>query len=580
LIGVGVRLLHWQNDWLAIDNNMWRLTARYKEEAEFLIDGDIRSFIRGNTPQPDTGLLIHPPGYPIVIWLVHKLSGNSHTALRIFQIACGAGAALLGFFIANRLLPAGAAIMAGLLASLSPQLSFNSLLLLADSVAIVPVLLAIYLIVRARQQPRLSTITAAGIAIGVSCWFRANGLLLAPFLCLLVLPLFEQGKRWRYVGAMLAAALLVMAPITIRNLIVYRSFIPLSLGAGVTLVEGIADYDPDHRFGLEAYDHAVCRQEAQLYNRPDYADDLFRPDGIERERSRRDRALAVIRSNKSWFLGVMVQRAASMLEYEQVSIVSAEPSVTNRIEITGQTKRIWVASPDELINNNKALGQLSLTTDGQALQIKGDDSRQGPQLISARISIQQKTDYVLRVPVYIEQGRMVVKVNRVDNGKTLGSATLPDSLTKESGSIVQIPFVSGSADQIHVVITNAQIDSMPPIMQVGGIELFELGPASYLWTRYPRMLIKSVQKFFTTRWLLPLTAFGVVLLVLSRRWSVLAIILAVPAYYLCVHSPLHVEPRYVLVIHYFFLMLVALILYWGGLKVWHLPRILKASKQS
>ncbi|HSE32975.1 MAG TPA: glycosyltransferase family 39 protein [Pyrinomonadaceae bacterium] len=587
-IGVGVRLLHWQNNWVTIDNTLWRLTARYQEEAQFLIDGDLRSFVRGNTAQPDTGLLIHPPGYPIITALVHKLSGNSHTALRIFQIVYSAGAALLVLFMAIRLLPAGAAILAGLLVAFSPQLSFNSLLLLADSLAIVPILLAVYLTVRAHQQPSLVMITAAGLAIGISCWFRANGLLLAPFLCLLVLVLFERGKRWRYAGAMLAAALLVMAPITIRNLIVYRSFIPLSLGSGVTLVEGIADYDPDHKFELEAYDDAVCRQEAQLYNRPDYAIDLFRPDGIAREQDRRARGLAVIRSNKVWFMGVVLRRAASMLEYEQVSIVSSEPTITNRVEVKEGSNPVWSISPQEMIANNKASAtgaQLSVVEGGQAFEVTGDDSKQGIQVVSAPIGIQHKSDYVMRVPVQIQQGRMIIKLENALNGRTLGSATIPDSLdpaglTVDSMRVAQIPFVNDNADHIRVIVANAQTGPGRPIMQLGVVELFELGPASYLWTRYPRMLVKTIQKFFTTGWMLPLAALGVLLLALSRRWSVLAITLSVPAYYLFVHSPLHVEPRYVLGMHYFFLILVAVTLHWGATKFAQLVRSIRITRQA
>lgn len=586
-VAVGVRLLQWQNNWLTVDKTMYRLTARYKEEAQFLVDGDIASFIKGHTPQPDTGILMHTPGYPLLVASINKVSGNSDQALRLFQILCDACAAILVFLIAAELLPRGAAILAGLLAALSPQLAHGSLLLLADSLSGLPILLAIYFIVRASKRPRLVTIIAAGAAIGISCWLRANSLLLAPFLSLLILLLFERSKRWLYAGALIGTTLLVIAPVTLRNAIVFRSFIPLSLGAGQNLVAGIADYDPERRFGLEAYDDAASLQEAQLYNRPDYAADLYRPDGIERERARRARAWAVIRSNKLWFFSVILRRAVSMLEYEPVPIVSAEPSVTNPVEITNETELVWSSSPEELIRNNQATSEqstLSLTEDARTLRIMGDDSAQGIQFASAPINVQKRSDYVIRLPVKIEQGRMVIKAERVDNGKTLASVTIPDSLeagalTKDSMTFVQLPFVSGSADQIRIVAANAESNGARPIMQIGGIEVFRLGTASYLWTRYPRMLIKSVQKFFTTGWMLPLTLFGVVLLALARRGHVLAITLAVPAYYFFVHSPLHVEPRYVLARHYFFLMLVAVALYWIASKFLQLIKMVKLTRR-
>lgn len=585
-LAMGVRLLQWQNNWLTIDKTMSRLSQRYKDEGQLLLSGDIASFVRGSTPAPDPGVLMHTPGYPLLIALIYQVSGNSDTALRLFQILADAGAAILVFLIAVEILPKTAAIIAGLLVALSPQLAYNSLLLLPDSLSGLPILLAVYLIVRASKRPRIMTIIAAGAAVGLSCWLRANALLLAPFLCLLIFVLFERAKRWHYAAVLVAAAFLVIAPITIRNVIVFRSFIPLSLGAGQNLVAGIADYDPERRFGLEAYDDAASRQEAQLYNRPDYAADLYRPDGIERERARFARALSVIRSNKLWFLGVMLRRAALMLEYEQVPIVSVEPTVANSPEITNETELAWANSPVELIaNNTSASGQtqFSLTENNQALRIAGDDSTQGRQLASALINVKRKSDYVLRLPVRVEQGRMIIRIESGDKGATLASATIPDSLEpgapmKDSMTIIQLPFVNASADQIRIVLANAESKQTSPVIQIGGMEMFRLGAASYLWTRYPRALVKIFQKFFKTTWMLPLMLIGIALLALAGRGRVLAIVLVVPAYYLCVHSPLHIEHRYVLAIHYFFSILIATALYWLGKRFWEVAQRLVALK--
>jgi hypothetical protein len=586
-VATGVRLLQWQNNWHTIDKTMWRLTERYKDEARPLLDGDLKSFLQGTTPEPDQGILMHTPGYPVLLAAIYKVSGPRDAAVRLFQILCDAGAAVLVFLIAAALLPAAVGIIAGLLVAFSPQFAYSSLVLLPDPVSALPILIAVYLIVRAVKRPRLLTIIAAGASIGLSCWLRANALLLAPFLGLLLLVLFERGKRWRYAGALVAAAVLVMTPITIRNAIIYRSFIPLSLSAGQNFTAGIADYDPEKRFGFEAYDDATCRQEALLYGRPEYALDLYRPDGIARDRARTARALAVIRSNKLWFLGVMLRRAATMLENERVPVVSVEPTVSNSLEITDGTELAWANSPAELMANNTSSGraQLSLAEDDRALRVTADDSLPGAQLASAPIRVERKSDYVLRLPVRAEQGRMVVRVESADGRTTLASAGIPDSLergapTEGSMTVLQLPFVNTSADQLRVVLMSAESKEGRAVVLVGRVELFRLGPASYLWTRYPRTLVKVVQKFFKTAWLLPLALIGVVLLALARRWRVLAIVLAVPAYYLCVHPPMHFEPRYALVMHYFFAILVATALFWLGKKSWETARVVVMKFQS
>src|SRR4029453_10566147 len=99
-VAFSVRLLQWQNNFLTLDKNMTRLTARYKEEAQFLLAGDFTSFVKGSQSQPDEMILSHPPGYPILIATIYKVSGNSDRALRLFQIACDAVTAVLVFLIA------------------------------------------------------------------------------------------------------------------------------------------------------------------------------------------------------------------------------------------------------------------------------------------------------------------------------------------------------------------------------------------------------------------------------------------------------------------------------------------------
>ncbi len=166
---------------------------------------------------------------------------------------------------------------------------------------------------------------AAGALVGVSCWLRANALLLAPFMLLAVPLLFARGVRLRAGLALVAGALLAVAPLTIRNAVVHGRFIPVSLGAGQTLVEGIADYDPERRFGLPDTDVELTRMEAEEAGRPEYASSLFKPDGFERDRARTRRALRVIGAHPFWFAGVMARRAASMLRLERTPLTSTAP---------------------------------------------------------------------------------------------------------------------------------------------------------------------------------------------------------------------------------------------------------------
>src|SRR6185295_13855549 len=118
-----------------------------------------------------------------------------------------------------------------------------------------------------------------GALIGISCWLRANAFLLAPFLACLFLVMRKHGTRLRPALALIFGAVLVISLLTLRNAIVFGKFIPVSLGAGQTLIEGLADYNTDGSLGLPQTDMELIRGEAETLHRPDYANSLFTPDG-------------------------------------------------------------------------------------------------------------------------------------------------------------------------------------------------------------------------------------------------------------------------------------------------------------
>ena len=111
-------------------------------------------------------------------------------------------------------------------------------------------------------------------------------------------------------------------------------------------------------------------------------------------------------------------------------------------------------------------------------------------------------------------------------------------------------------------------ESDRPVLQLGRADLFLVGATPYQWTRYPRSVIRGIQKnLYKTEWMWLLIIIGVGLLVLAGRERTLLILLAVPAYYLIVHSALHTEYRYILAIHYFLFICAAATFYVAGMSV-------------
>ena len=192
LLSAGVRLLVWQYNREAIAPVMSGLTAGYKNDARILARGDVRLFLRGPDPPSNANVIAHPPGYSILLAAIFSLVGESDFAIRFFQIFCDSISVIFIFLISLELISKRVAVIAGVLAGFSPQLAYNSLLLLPDSLSVLPILAAVYVIVSARVTAgswiKLAT---AGAMLGVSCWFRPNGLLLPLFFAAFFPIVFE-----------------------------------------------------------------------------------------------------------------------------------------------------------------------------------------------------------------------------------------------------------------------------------------------------------------------------------------------------------------------------------------------------
>jgi hypothetical protein len=569
LIASGARLLSWHDNRFEARKVQTAVTDGYKHTGRLLQQGGISSFFSRNSPLSDPNHLGHPPGYPVLIALLFGAFGESDASLQFFQILADSLSAVVVFLIALALFNRRAAIIAGLLVAFAPQFTYNSVLLLPDTLSVLPILLAVYFLIRAYKRPRLLPLILTGALIGLSCWLRANALLLAPFMAASIPLLFKRGSRLRYGLALVAGSLLIILPLTLRNYIVYDHFIPVSLGAGQTLLEGIADYDEERRLGIPNTDMGLMKREAEIHNRPDYYGTLFNPDGVKRDRSRIREGFEVIRSHPFWFAGVMIRRAASMLRLERVRLISADPPVTHSLAAAETMKPARSIAPEELSSLSKWTDR-SLMPDGQMLRIQGTES--SAQLISPVITIDEQTDYLLKIPVRIEQGRVMLSVAGLNDNHQYASAIIEPQdwkpSTEQPVNIIELPFVSQSASQIRLIFSNAGPTETVPVLQIGTSELYALGPVSFTWTRIPRVVFRLIQKLFVTAVMLPLTILGLILLIRAGKRSELALLLVVPAYYLAVQSALHTEYRYVLAIHYFLFIIAAFALHRAGIFLW------------
>lgn len=611
LTSLGIRLLYWQDNYAELsrekrNSGLQAVSFFYYDQAQRILDDGGILFPRNPVDIGDATVLTHPPGYSILMAAVFKSFSEpdsdrglaqANAGLRVIQIIGDATSAVVIFLIAAELFPIGVGIVAAMLCCFSPHFGYYSLMLAPDSLSVLPILLAVYFLIRAMKRPRLITVITTGALVGLSCWLRSNALLLAPFLACVVPLLFERGKRLRYSFAIAGAAFVVIAPIIARNWIVFHQFVPLSVMAGLNLIEGIGDYDNEDRFGMPSSDTESAFKDAEWYGRPDYANSLWKPDGFERDRARFRRGLAVVRSNPGWFVGVVIRRMGFMLRYNDsrqgdfphlttAPSLSPEPNYGHNLA-PAQTAPVWSRPARELMASGSAesgLAQVGLSDDNQAIEISSEESRRGEMFSSEAIDVRNNTDYLLVLSVTAEQGDADVRVGTADPriGLALVSVSSAGKKPKrkkgeQSGASVEpapeprmrallVPFASGDNTQVRLSLIKP--NEQRAALNVGHAELFEMGPTAYPWTRLPRAVVRAVQRnVFNTDIMRVLIITGIGLLALARRGRVLAILLIVPAYYLVAQSPLHTEYRYVLAIHYFLFVTAAATIYYATLVI-------------
>lgn len=290
------------------------LTVMYDARAADIVEG---GGLLGPYGKPwQTQWLGEAPGYAIYLSAIYATAGRDFFKVQLVQNALTASAPVLLFWFAGLLLGWRVGVVAGSLAAVSHHLAHISNFILPDALCALPLLAAFYLLWRWRRGPYLYPVYAlAGLLCGVAAWLRPQPMLFGPFL---VVMLALVGRRRlptaRRASIIAAAALLMIAPITIRNYIVYREFVPISIGTGLNLWEGIGEASGD-RFGAVATDDAVALQDAELYGEPRYGGSWVTPDGITRDRDRVRRSLAIIGQHPVWYAGVMLHRCKEMVNY-------------------------------------------------------------------------------------------------------------------------------------------------------------------------------------------------------------------------------------------------------------------------
>lgn len=291
--------------------------AKFDRQARDILDGRQRLFWIDDPARTD--LAQYPPAFPALVALIYKVSSerSAYSVQMVLWFIDLILSLLLIGGIAYTAFGWRAAIASGFLVALSPLFALYAAFPSADMPTTWFVLGGNWLLLVALQRKHVWFALGAGVLLGIACWIRVNPLLLC-FAWAIGLLAFVRAAwlvRIKLSVAVLAGTLLVIAPIVIRNYIVFPDFTPTGGTIGVNLWEGLGETELGRSAGfMFGDDKMVERERTKMNLPPDVQIDVQRPDGIRRDRERAHESLAFIRQHPIWYLGVMLGRMWGMLK--------------------------------------------------------------------------------------------------------------------------------------------------------------------------------------------------------------------------------------------------------------------------
>jgi dolichyl-phosphate-mannose-protein mannosyltransferase len=203
-----------------------------------------------------------PPGWPAALWAVFSTVGTDVVAARVLAAVLGAVAVVLMALLAEQLFGRGAGVATGVVGALSPLALAVDVSLESEALFMALVAGSACLALEARRSGRVAALAGAGVVAGLSALTRTDGLLVIPVVALLALA---PGRHVARGAVVVAAALLVVAPWTVRNAEAVHEFVPVSTETGNTLA---GTYNPvSMRHGAQWLDPRRIGAYRSIYRR-------------------------------------------------------------------------------------------------------------------------------------------------------------------------------------------------------------------------------------------------------------------------------------------------------------------------
>jgi len=189
-----------------------------------------------------SSIFFRAPFYPYFLALVYKIFGHGYFVPRLIQHLVGSFSCILVYFLAKKLYNRTTAIIAGLMASTYGILIYFESELLLDSFLVFFGLLLILYLLNTEKNPKGYRWLVAGLILGLSAITRPNILFCIPFIWIWIYLSLRRKiklkKTLSYCTMFLLGAILLVAPLTLRNYIVGKDLVLIASQGGINFYLG------------------------------------------------------------------------------------------------------------------------------------------------------------------------------------------------------------------------------------------------------------------------------------------------------------------------------------------------------
>ncbi|MGB2868261.1 MAG: glycosyltransferase family 39 protein [Bacteroidota bacterium] len=286
-----------------------------------------------------------PLGYLAIVLLPYSLV-RLPLSIQIFQLVLSVCSVVLCYKVAERLFSEKTAFVASLLYSVWPLSARFEIALLGDSVVSLFLLISLWAFMKGLENRVIGTAFASGAALGAGILMRSDLSFLPFFLLGVVYFVKRSSVAFRFLAPYLVGVFLVVGMQTARNYTATNgSFLPLGLGKGISMWEGISQFGDT--LGTVYGDEKMTQREG--YHSWAY------PNGVERDQKRFREALNIIRAHPVWYGGIMARRVLVLLRPDGIILGRLMPAPSEFLErnpgsgMAGYLREFWAPAACQVL---------------------------------------------------------------------------------------------------------------------------------------------------------------------------------------------------------------------------------------